>query len=321
MKILTYDELTPGLEADRSLVHLAAFGGVFGPEKIRTVRAGVNNFAEYVGVFAVDRGRLIGQIFVLRIPYAFPDGPETVGGIAAVGTSAERGRQGVARALLEEVHARERAEGIHHTALWTNRSWGAHALYEKLGYRDVYFPPTALRVHSAPRRRGPRPRGMRRGRRADLPDVDRLHAEVGQDRLGFYRRPKGMSETEARLGNLKPREHLLVYRSGGKLRGYAHVDRTPYRAVCGELVGASERVRRELVREVERATERVPLVFLNTVVTDEKGALASPRFAHSSTSWYGLMGCRPGKGWTEAEAVRTFGCRDPRFLCLAGDRF
>lgn len=321
MKILTYDELSPGLEADRALVHLAAFGGVFGPEKIRIIRSGVNNFAEYVGVFAVDRGRLIGQIFVLRVPYAFADGPETVGGIAAVGTSAERGRQGVARALLEEVHERERAEGIRHTALWTNRSWGAHALYEKLGYRDVYFPPYALRATSPTRRDASRPRGLRRGRRADLADIDRLHAVFGEDRLGFYRRPEGLSETEARLGNLKPRENLLVYRSGRRLRGYAHLDRNPYRAVCGELVAASERVRRELVHEVERAAGRVPLVFQNTVVTDGGRAFAPPRFARSSTSWYGLMGCRPGKAWSPSEAVRAFGCRDPRFVCLAGDRF
>ncbi len=112
MRFRTYDELTPSMEVDRSLLHLAAFNGVFARRSVDIWRRRAKAFAEYVGLFAEERGRLVGQMFVLRIALTLPSGRETVTGIAGVGTRPDRGGTGVARRLLTEAHHREKEAGI-----------------------------------------------------------------------------------------------------------------------------------------------------------------------------------------------------------------
>ncbi len=156
MKLVGFDELPDSYDSDRALVQLAAFGGFLNRRRIDLWRRRTSVFADYFGIFAVDAGTVVGQTFVLRIPYTFPHGTESISGIAGVATRLDHARTGVARRILEEVHRREREAGIGYSTLWTNRSWGAHRLYEKLGYRDVYAPPGAVRVPPA---RSPRPPG------------------------------------------------------------------------------------------------------------------------------------------------------------------
>ena len=159
MKLLTFDELSDRQHTDRSLVQAAAFGGAFDRRRVEIWRRRTKVLADYVGIFAVDRGTVVGHAFVERIPYAFPGGTETITGIASVATRSDRARAGVARLVLEEIHRREREAGIRHAALWTNQSWGAHRLYEKLGYRDIHVPVLAVRASPGPARRPGRTRG------------------------------------------------------------------------------------------------------------------------------------------------------------------
>ncbi len=321
MQIRTFDELTDSLEADRALVHLAGFGGIFPAEQVRLMRRTTRNLADYGGVFAVEHGRLVGQIFVLRIPSAFPDGPAIVGGIAAVATAPDRARSGIARRLLTEVHRRESEAGIDFTALWTNRSWGAHRLYEKLGYRDVYFPPWAIQRIRYPSPHGADRAAVRPGRISDLAAIDRLHDDLARERLGFYRRPPRFSDTERRLGNLSPKDALLVVRRRGALLGYAHVGGGPSRPVCGELLSATARARRALLAGVHRRARGNAVAFQNSVVPDTPELRTGRSSAVLPTTWYGLLGCRLGRSWSQREAVRAFATDDRRFLCLAGDKF
>ena len=319
MKIVPFDELTPELDRERALVHLAAFGGVYPARSFELERRRLRNFADYVGVFALDEGRVVGQVFVQRIPYAFRDGPGTVAGIAAVGTRPDRGRTGVARRLLTEVHRRERAAGIPYAALWTNRSWGAHALYERLGYRDVYSSPWVVRAPDGRKERAIP--GIRPGRGTDVSDVDRLHDRLAADRPGFYHRPKGFSRVMVRLGHLDPAKNLLVAHRGRELVGYAYLDPSPWRVVCGELLGDSAGVRRRLVRAVRRAARDRHAVFQHALLWDSPEVFRGPASGRAPYGWYGMMGLRLDRAWTGSEAVRAFATTDPRFLCLAGDLF
>ncbi len=184
MRFLTYDELSPSTETDRMLIQLASFASVFPRRSIDLWRRRTKRFADYVGVFAEERGRLLGQTFVLRIPYTFRGGTEVVSGIAGVGTRPDRGRAGVARAILTEVHRREKEAGIRFSTLWTNRSWGAHDLYAKLGYQDVYSSPWV--VHG-PSRAVPRKfKTVRPARRGELAELERFHAARLRAALGFF---------------------------------------------------------------------------------------------------------------------------------------
>ncbi len=320
VRIRTFDELTDRMEADRALLHLAAFGSVASRRNVEILRRKARRYSEYVGVFAAEGERLVGQVLVERIPYAFPDGPGTVAGIAAVATRPDRGRSGVARRLLEEAVRREKEAGIEYALLWTNRSWGAHRLYERLGFRDVYSSPWVVGGVPPPRGRVPA-LSIRAGGPADLERIEELHDALTRGRLGFVRRTPGTGRALLRVGVLDPAHQLLVARRGGAVCGYAHFDRGRQRVVCGELLGRTRAVRRELVLAVEGRAGHLTTAFQHTFVTDEPGLFRGVGAAQVPVGWYAMMGLSIGREWPVAEAVRRFATRDPRFVCLAGDRF
>lgn len=319
MRFLTYDELSPWTETDRILIHLASLGGVFPRRSFDLWRRRTKRFADYVGVFAEERGRLLGQTYVLRIPYTFPGGTEVVSGIAGVGTRPDRRREGVARAILTEVHRREMEAGIRFSILWTNRSWGAHGLYEKLGYRDVYSSPWV--VHG-PTRAVPRKlKTVRPTRAGDLADLERLHASQAEGRLGFLREPNGYLAARTALGDLHPTKELFLVRSAGRLQGYAHVETGPYRTVCGELVATTGSARRALVSEVQRRARRGPFAFQHTRVSDAPDLFRGGDYATVQSGWNVFMANHLGRSWKQRAALAQFATHDRRFLCLSGDRF
>jgi len=319
MRLLTFDELTPSMEVDRTLIHLASFGGTFPRASIDARRRRTKALADYVGVFAVERGRLLGQTFVLRIPYTFPGGTELVSGLVAVGTRPDRRRAGVAREILTDIHRREKEAGIRFSTLWTNRSWGAHRLYEELGYRDIYSSPWA--VHAPLQLSPPRPRDVRPARRSDLVDLERLHSRQAEGRIGFCREPNGYLKAAVAAGELDPGKELVVVRSGGRLRGYADLEATPYRVICGELVATSFAARRSLVSEVQRRARRNPFAFQHTPVTDAPELFRGNGFSNVPTSWYVLMASSLAERWTAGAALSQFATNDRRFLCMSWDRF
>jgi len=321
MRILTYDELSPRMRFERKVVNLATLGGVFSDAEVDMVRKRWKCSSEYVAVFAVEKERVLGQVFVLRMPYTFRDGTQPIGCISAVGTRPDVGRSGIARVLLEDVLRREKEAGTEYTALWTNRSWGAHALYEKLGYRDVYSPPWVV-YEAGDRHARSRPNlGVRVGRGSDLDALEELHRRSAQGRLGFCFRPKGTIRGSVRLGFLDPKKNLLVTRKDGELVGYAHVDQNRYRTVCGELVGQSQQVVRALCSEIGRRTRKKPIAFQHTWVTDHPRLFASPSYAHIPVGWLGMLAQAVGRTWSQRDAIQQFATADPRFICLAFDRF
>ena len=321
MRVLTYDELPSAMDLDRALIHLAAFGGVFTARAVDLLRRRLKSLAEYVGVFAVERGRIVGQVFVHRLPYAFREGAGMISGIAAVGTRPDKGRSGIARRLLTEVHRREHEAGVEYAALWTNRSWGAHALYDQLGYRDVYSSPWVVHAPRATAGRKVRTLEIRPGRTTDLAVIDRFHDRQSAARLGFYRRPRGFSQVEARVGGLDPEKNLIVARRGPALVGYAHLDRYPWRVICGELMGASSEIRRALIHEVIRTAHGLHFVFQHTLVSDTPQLFRAHGYATVPQGWYGMMGAALARKWGTREAIRQFATDYPRLICMAGDRF
>ena len=256
-----------------------------------------------------------------RLPYTFVDGTESVGAIASVGTRPDRARSGVARQILAEIHRRERESGIRYATLWTNRSWGAHRLYEKLGYRDVYSFPWAVR---APRP-GPRPSrprgGSRPARPRDLPELERSHDRSAEGRLGFCGRPLRFLQVGAATREFDPARELIVAREKGRVVGYALAQSNSVRALCGELVAETPRARSSLVTEIERRAEGLPVAFQHTPVSDHPEFFRRRGYVTLGTGWYVLMAAELGREWTHRAAVARFASNDPRFLCLAGDRF
>ncbi len=321
MRYLTFDELSPSMDVDRLVVHLAALGGATDRRSVGVWRRRSDLYADYVGVFAVEGGKLLGQTLVRRLPYTFPGGTEIIGAIASVGIRPDLARSGIAQGILGEVHRREREAGVRFAALWTNRSWGAHNLYQKLGYRDVYALPWAIHAaRRAPARRLP-PRGVRAARRSDLPDLERLHDRQAVGRLGFCRRPKRLLQTAAATHEIDPAKELVVARAGGRAIGYANIQSNPFRTLCGELVAISGDVQGTLLAEVERRAKGAPVALQHTLVGDADELLRDRGYAVLPAGWYGLLAKSLDRTWTSREAIASFATQDRRFLCQVGDRF
>jgi GNAT superfamily N-acetyltransferase len=320
MRLVTYDELPESAEAGRQLVHYASFGGGFPRSEVATWRARSRALADYVGVFAVEGSEVVGQTYVQRRPYAFPDGEELLSAVVAVGTRPDRGHRGIAGRILEEVHRRERDAGLAHIALWTNRSWGAHRLYERLGYRDVYHPPSAVRA-AAPRPPSSRIRGVGTAAPSEFAALGELHERFARGRLGFVRRPAGELGAAVATGDIDAAKELVVLRRRRRVAGYARVRRGRSLLQCGELVGRTPALADVLRRAVERIAPRIPIAFGNSVVGDRAAELRSEGYRTLGTNWYVLMGRSLDRELTASGAVREFGTRDPRFLCFSGDRF
>jgi GNAT superfamily N-acetyltransferase len=321
VRVVPFDELPPSYERQRAALQLGAFNSLLDRELVGRLRRRRYLLSEYVGLFAVEGGRLLGQTVVLRLPYVGRDGPVTVAGIASVTTRPASGRQGIARALLEEAHRREAAAGQRYALLWTNRSWFAHRLYASLGYRDVYSPPSAVR---SGRGRAPRQPGtsLRPAQPNDLGPLEALHAACQRGRTGFAVRPRGFLTVERAAGRSPP-EKLLVYRRGGRVRGYAAVVRRPGALSIGELVSDAAD-RSALLAAVERSapTPGGVVELDHTPVRDLAARLRARGYlVQEGTSWYVLMARPLGRRVGEQELRRELAVDLPSFVCMTLDRF
>ncbi len=318
MRTLTFDELPAALEAQRAALGLGAFSGYLDRRAVRAYRRRGLELSDYVGLFAVDGGRLLGQVVVLRLPYRARDGAETVAGIASVTTAPHARRRGVARGLLEEAHRREREAGARYALLWTSPSWYAHDLYESLGYRDVFVPPLALRA-SAGTRSLPRGESLRGANAGALEELEELHRTFSRDRTGFASRPAGFLRVEREAG--RDLEGLLVLRRRGRAVGYAVAARRSNHLACGELVAGPRDVP-ALLRALERVAPAGVLALGNTPVLDHAAELTRRGYAvRREAEWRSLMAC-PLAGAPSARTLRRELTTDDRaFLCMSLDRF
>lgn len=319
VRVVPFDELPAGAEASRAALQLGAFSSFLAGRSIRAMRRRGYAFAEYAGLFALDRRGIVGQTFVFRFPYTGAEGTETVAGIASVTTRADAARRGVARAVLAEVHRREAEAGCRYALLWTNRGWYAHGLYEKLGYRDVYSPSMAARAF----RRGPRGRpgeSLKPPRAGELARLERLHEEILRGRHGFVPRGRGFLTEEHRAGLLSL-DGLRVYRRRGRLAGYAVVGQGPGQLTCGELV-ASPADREPFLAALEAAAAGRVLALGNTTVHDLAGALRRRRYVRrEGGDWHVLMACRLGRVADAGTVRRELAADRATFTSLSLDRF
>ncbi|HTT26657.1 MAG TPA: GNAT family N-acetyltransferase, partial [Thermoplasmata archaeon] len=236
MRILTLDELP-----EPSALPLAALKWLDGdaPQDrpfFGRLRRGGFPASPYFGVYAVDGGEVLGRVETLHLDFTGAGGRGKVLGVADVGTRPDAGRRGIARTLIADVHRRARAAGLAWSFLWTRRSWGAHTLYEDLGYRDVYSPPSALRAPGTSRVPAI-PRGFR-WRKAGPSDAPRLEALLKVstvDRWGFVPRAAGSFRLRHRMG-WRPLESHRILCEGSRPVGFAYVTPQPFSLGVHEIV-------------------------------------------------------------------------------------
>lgn len=320
MQLKSLDELDAQQNESRLLLQTAFFGST-PREHLRLLRRR-RRLTEYIGVFAVQGKEVLGQAFVHQLPYEGRNGREILPGLAMVVTRPDHPREGIAESVLRDIHERERAAGRDHIALWTNRSWGAHRLYEQLGYRDVFHPTLAgLKVRPRGSPHGPRGLTFRPGRRSDLPALQELHERATRGRKGYIPRWKHALETFYETGLIDPAHMVRIALRGRRPVGYAVLELAPTRAYCGELVAEDDTVRRGLIGYLESIAPERFLAFHNTASVDALPILDRRGYAVLRSSWIVLMAAPLRGRWTAAQAVRALATDDPSWVCYTGDRF
>jgi GNAT superfamily N-acetyltransferase len=252
MRILEYSELTA---AQRRLAPGIDFSDGDPPslsDRVNRIRVRGERFLRYASLHAVDRGVPVARVGSTRVTFVPIVGEaETICGITDVITRSDALRRRFATRLIEESHARARAEGVRWAFLWTHRAWSAHHLYERLGYRDLYSPALVTRRPSAAARPSSRPVRLRAARSGDAARLERLFAEASEDRVGFSRRPRGWFSTVFRLGWRTPGSFRLAY-SEGRMVGYVHLSLDRFDLVSREVVVPDPAHRGPLLDAIER---------------------------------------------------------------------
>jgi GNAT superfamily N-acetyltransferase len=277
--------------------------------------------SDYFAVYAVERGRILSRIETVWLTLATTRGPETVVGIADVLTRPEAIGHGLARALLEEVHRRETRLGRRWALLWTQSSWGAHHLYESLGYRDIFSPPVALRRISDP---GP---GMPKGYRwtvarvGDLVRLEQLLTEGTRDRWGLVPRYPGSFRTRTHLGWRRIGDHRILW-NGSKAIGYGHFPGGNRRyCATNEVIVVSPEHALPMLQAIESVAEgRWLSITHTTFATDVAPDLRDHGYALYPRMHVTLMAKRLGPSGPDPRSLARM-ARNPRFSCHRGDVF
>jgi GNAT superfamily N-acetyltransferase len=276
--------------------------------------------ADYGGVFGLVGAQVVSRVLVLSLPFTGPDGTVAVPGLTDVGTRPDSLGHGYARRLVEEVHRRERAAGRDWALLWTHPSWVAHGLYEKLGYRDIYSPPSALATSASPPKRD-LPRGFtwRTATTREFDILEGLLAQGTAGRRGLVPRPPNSFRWKHRAG-WRPVGNHRILREEGVPVGYAYRTSDPTCLGTVEVVVAAPRYARTMIVALERdARGRRLAIGSTSFVTDHARLLRRRGYALYSSSHNVLMACPLRSGvhpWTPAAVAK-----DRRFSCHRGDVF
>ncbi len=220
MKILDYDEVDP-LEVLQ--LNLLALEFALTPERVKLIRQYDPRSFPFFALYALVDEVVAGQVGVFRLPMVSIDGPEDVGGVWAVCTHPSFTRRNIASNLLNEAHERMKAEGMRFSTLGTSKHRVAHILYQKLGYRDIFFSASILLRHDV-LKEGNRDLHIEQAKNDRLRLTDDLFNEVSTNFLGFAKRhepfiPAMVKIGEIAMGRIEEKNVWLVWEKN-RLVGY-----------------------------------------------------------------------------------------------------
>lgn len=280
-------------------------------------------FSDYSGVLAVEGEEVLAQVIVGRLRLRTRRGSERFASIEDVVTRPDALGRGLSTHLFREVHARESRARVGLAMLWTRRTWGAHRLYEKLGYRDVYSPASAvLPPPQGSPVRAPAGFSSRRVRRSDLAVLERLLSRAQRGRTGFVQRFRGSFRARVRLGWRSAREFHLLLR-GGRPVGYFYATEEGRRQIgVYEAVVSDRRLESALLDSIQAfAGRRWITIGSSTFVRDSADRLRARGFRLRPESHIVLMARSLAGTPTSRTAELRQLMRDPRFFCHGGDMF
>ncbi|HEY6238261.1 MAG TPA: GNAT family N-acetyltransferase [Thermoplasmata archaeon] len=322
MRVTTLQDLPRSLEREQVALDWLDNDPPFDTSLLRKARAAGAPISDYMALVAVEGEKILSRVGVQRPTLTTSDGQELFCGIDGVATRPDALRRGLALGLLRAVHRRERARGLRWTMLWTHRTWGAHRLYERLGYRDVYSPPSSLRRVPKVASRPPDPSYRTRAAKAsDAPLLESIHRDATAGRIGFLPRFPGILALRFRLGWRTPKDHYLLYR-GRRAVGYFLAAQMPWAVTVTEAVVRTDAERAPLLDSMERLARGRWLAIGRTTFANDAASLLTERgFRRYPLAHTTLMARRlaPPRISDVSPLLRLV--EDPRFSCHSGDMF
>ena len=314
MRIVTFRELPVGWETETALLKHLAFGASWDPRSLTPHRFEQKYpaYADYGGLCAVERGRVVSSLAILRFPFRARRGLVRCSGLGAVATLPTFSRRGFAKHLIREAHQRERADGSAFMLFYANRSQIAHALYEKLGYHDVLEFPRAIR--RVPTHRDVLPEGWRwrTAARRDRTSIEHLFASIARRRYGFIR--KGADWWPG------PRGWFVLERRG-ELVAFARLEKEGRVVACQDAATRPGTTRALLLRCLESEASGSWLMLGTTLVHELRSVPGLREYAISRGSYSVLMGQSLEEPMRPSTIVHELGTDTPDFLIGASDSY
>lgn len=321
MKIVTYDELTERQKVGALCLSTMAFGGSWDIKSIELIRREGDFSSDYFAMYAVEGDLPLGQVVVHRFDYVFPDGTvRKVSGLAGVTTRADKSKRGVARGIIEAVHARELEAGIGHSLLWTVSSWHAHDLYLRLGYRDILTQPLACRTMDR-KRKVPQGFSIVRAKKHDIPSISEMGRVSSAGSKGFAQRPSKQLSVWVETGNVDI-GNIFIVKKGTEPAGLFYREKEGSTVRCREMVALPGFDTGDIVEAVESHAAGGAVVMFRDVLTQSTVPFFRERgYDIYPSQWKVLMGTKFGNNLTEQQAVDEFGTSRDDFICQGGDGF
>jgi GNAT superfamily N-acetyltransferase len=298
---------------------LAKYDAVLDVKRVEKLDRLGQPLSDYVCLYAVEDGQVVSRIGVERRQWTTARGTQTVSAIVDVLTRPDALRRGYSEAIFEQVHARESKAGIRLVFLWTQKSWGAHQLYERLGYRDVFTHPCSIRL--APRRGTQFEEGYttRIGRRSDAPLLESLLIQGTRGRVGFLPRFRGSFKLRLATGWQKAEGYrILNYR--GRAVGYVYANVNGKRVVSYEAVVSTPKHIPGLLALLENLSKGKWLYIESTTFVRDADHLLRSRGYQVIPGSHAVLMVKSLREGINPKAVKAV-CDNPLFFCHAGDKF
>lgn len=318
IRILPERELPQRLEAGAAALDWMDGDGPYDRRAFaRYRRAGYPMVPPY-RLFAVDGDAVLGKLSMLRLYITSGAGRLRATGIADVVADPAAHGRGVGTMLLEHAHALESERGAAYALLWTHVSWGAHKLYERLGYADVFSPPTAVRRVVNPPARLPASYALARASRRDGPRLDGLHRRATRGRWGVLPR-RTTFRLRFSVGWRQPRSYRFLLERGRAV-GYLEISESPRHLAVSEAVVVAPRHVPALVDAAERLAGARWVTFGYSTFVREARELLTARGYYTTERSHNVLMARPLARGRTVDALRDW-ASDPRFSSQNGDRF
>jgi predicted acetyltransferase len=258
MRIASYDEA----DHDEVLsMNLQAFGWPLTEATAKKYIKHDERWMDILGVYAVERGKTIGQVLPLKIRTRTSKGVETVGGIAGVTVTPNKARRGVATSLMKAAHEIFRENDIRISFLLTLESLVAYGLYLKLGYFDAT--PFCAAQKFVKTARKSKTSGLRTYRKKDWKGTDSIYRRGTRGLLGFVVRQPAFLNMKIETTPLTRKSIRLA--EGGSVEGYVVLSPAEEHVTVREIVCPNERSFNAIMAAIEaEAARKYVLTYLQT---------------------------------------------------------